>query len=262
MNIIVCIKRAPDTAEVPIEISDNQKSIKEEKLTFDINEPDKYALEEAILIKEKFGGTVTIVTIGNEASEDILRMGLAKGADSAIRIWDDQIEGSDPYVVAKILSQAVKGEEYDLIMAGCIAYDDGYSIVGPALAEVLGIPHAAIVTNIEIKDSLVKVQRELEGGLLELLEIKLPALLAIQTGINEPRYASMIGIRKAAQKPIKVMGINDIGLNENEVGEKGSKLKIEKIYIPVIEKKAQILEGSPEEVSQKLADTLSQKGVL
>jgi electron transfer flavoprotein beta subunit len=262
MNIIVCIKRVPDTAEIPVTIDETRKGIKKEQLTFDINEADSYALEEALLIKEKFGGSVSVISAGNEEAEEILRMGLAKGADTAIRIWDNKFAYSDGYITAKILSKALMNKEFDLILTGCMATDDNYSQVGPTLAELLNIPHATIVTNVEIKENVSIVQRELEGGLLEVLEIKLPVLLTIQTGINKPRYASMLGIRKAAKKEIEILGLKEIGLEEKEVGEAGSRTRIEKMYIPPVTKRAEILEGTSEEIAIKLAELFKGKGVL
>ncbi|MGA1865155.1 MAG: electron transfer flavoprotein subunit beta/FixA family protein [bacterium] len=262
MDIIVCVKRVPDTAEIPVTIDADGKGIKEDQLTFDINEADSYALEEALLIKEKLGGSVSLISIGNEDTDEILRMGLAKGADSAIRIWDDSFVRSDGYATAGILSKALQNRQFDLILTGCMATDDGYSQVGPALAELLDIPHASFVTKAEINEKTSIVQRELEGGLLEKLEMSLPALITIQTGINKPRYASMLGIRKAARKEIEFLGLNEIGIEKQEAGEAGSKTRIEKIYIPPVLKRAEILKGTSDEVSAKLAEVLKGKGVL
>ncbi|HID93619.1 MAG TPA: electron transfer flavoprotein beta subunit/FixA family protein [bacterium (Candidatus Stahlbacteria)] len=262
MDIIVCIKRVPDTAEAAVIIDETEKGIKEERLSFDINESDNYALEEALLIKEKVGGSVTLVSVGKKEAEEVLRMGLAKGADTAIRLWDDKFMYSDAYATAKILATAIKDRKFDLILTGCIATDDGYSQVGPTLAELLGIPHATLVTHVEIKDNKVKVERELEGGLLEVVEIELPALFAIQTGINEPRYASIIGIKRAAQKEIQVMSLEELGLKDEDVGEYGSKIRLKKLFIPMVEKRAEILEGTPEEVSVKLTEILKGRGLV
>jgi electron transfer flavoprotein beta subunit len=143
-----------------------------------------------------------------------------------------------------------------------MAADDGFSQVGPSLAELLNIPHATIVTHVDVNGQSIVIQRELEEGLLEKLEMKLPALLTIQTGINKPRYASMLGIRKAAQKPIECLGLNDIGLEVHDVGEAGSKTRIERMYIPLITKRAEIIQGTTEEVSIKLAELFKGKGVL
>jgi len=262
MDIIVCVKRVPDTAEIPVTIDKNGKGVKEEQFNFDINEADSYALEEALLIKEKLGGAVSVISIGDEETEAILRMGLAKGADTAIRIWDDHFAHSDGYTIARILSEAIKERPFDLILTGCMASDDGYSQVGPTLAELLDIPHATLVTHVDMNDKASIVHRELEGGLLEALEIQLPALLTIQTGINKPRYASMLGIRKAAQKQIEFLDLNAIRLEEKEVGEAGSKTRIEKMYIPPVTKRAEILDGSIEEASTKLAELFKGKGML
>ncbi|MGA1868571.1 MAG: electron transfer flavoprotein subunit beta/FixA family protein [bacterium] len=262
MDIIVCIKRVPDTAEIPITINETGKNINEEQLTFDINEADTYALEEALLIKEKSGGSVSVISIGNEETESILRMGLAKGADNAHRFWDEAFAYSDGYTIAYILSQELRKRQFDLILTGCMASDDGLCQVGPTLAELLGVPHATLVTHVMVKENMLEVQRELEGGLFEVLDIKLPALLTIQTGINKPRYASMLGIRKAAKKGIELLGLREIGLQEADVGESGSKVKIEKIYIPPILKRAEMLEGTSDEVSTKVAEILKGKGIM
>lgn len=262
MDIIVCIKRVPDTAEIPVAIDETEKGIKKGDLNFDINETDSYALEEAILIKEKLGGTVSVISVGDEETNDILRMGLAKGADTAIRIWDDHCDHSDGHAIARILSQALRTRSFDLILTGCMAADNGFCQVGPTLAELLDIPHATFITRVDIKEHSAVVQRELEGGVLEVLDMGLPALLTIQTGINKPRYASMLGIRKAAQKQIEDLGLNDIGLDGKDMGKEGSKTRIERLYIPPVVKRAEIIQGSAEEVSMKLAELFKGKGVL
>lgn len=251
MNIIVCIKRVPDTAEAAVNIDSSGKDIVKDRLTFDINESDNYALEEAILLKEKLGGTVTIVSVGPPESEDTLRMGLAKGADTAIRITDEKFTETDGFAIAEILKTAIKNLDFDLILTGCIATDDGASQVGPTLAELMDIPHATLVTKIDVNNGVVRVHRELEGGLTEVFDIKLPALFAIQTGINEPRYASLIAIRHAAAKEIKVLDAGELGIEEVSF-----KTKVESLFRPPVAKHAEILQGTPEEVSTKLAQIL------
>lgn len=262
MDIIVCIKRVPETAEAALIINETNRGVKEENLTFDINESDNYALEEAVLLKEKLGGTVTLVTVGPQQSDEILRMGMAKGADTAIRLTDEKFAHSDGYAIANLLAKAIRDLKYDLILTGCMATDDGYTQVGTTLAELLGIPHATLVSDVEIEDSKVKVQRELEGGLYEALEIGLPALLTIQTGINEPRYASLLSIRKAASKEIKTLNLQSLSLKEEDVGESGSKTKIEVVNYPPVGKKAELLEGTLDEVSTKLAGIFKERGLL
>jgi electron transfer flavoprotein beta subunit len=262
MDIIVCVKHVPETAEADIKIDSTGKAIEKNGLVFDINEWDDYALEEAVLLKEKFGGTVTAITVGSEDADATLRKCLARGADKAIRLTDPKFEGSDGYVIAKILYRAIKDLPFNLILTGAQAGDDGYAVVGPMLATLLGIPHAAMVKKVELKDEVVRVNRELEGGLEEIVEVKLPAVLTIQTGINEPRYVSIMGTRRAMKKEIKVLGLAEVGLSENEVGEAGSWVKIEKMYVPPVEKQAEFLKGSPEEIAVKIAEILKARGLV
>ena len=262
MDIIVCVKHVPDTTEVEMKISEDGKSVKFEEAPYTINEWDEYAVEEAILKKEKYGGTVTVITIGSEDADATLRRCLAKGADRAIRITDEAISGSDAYAIAKILYNVIKDMKYDMILTGAQASDDGYGMVGVILAEMLGIPHAALVKKLDVEDEFAVVRRELEGGLEEVLKVKLPALFTIQTGINEPRYVSIMGIRRARSKEIKVLSLKDLGLSENEVGEEGSWLKIRKFYIPPPKKQAEIISGSPSEEAAKLVEILKSRGVI
>jgi len=260
MDIIVCVKRVPDTKEAEIVIEREGKGIREEGLVFDINEWDRYAMEEAVLLKEKLGGSVIVIAMGPEEVEDTLRRCFATGADNAIRLTDKAFKGADGYTTAKILCQAIKNLKFDLVLTGAQADDDGYGQVGTTLAELLGIPHATLVTQIEIKNRTSRVHRELEGGLEEVIEVELPAAFTIQTGINEPRYVSIAGIRKAAGKEIKVLGLKELGLNEEEVGELGSKTRIERMFPPPMVKEIEILQGSPEEVATRLSQVLKDKG--
>jgi electron transfer flavoprotein beta subunit len=262
MNIIVCVKHVPDTAEAEVTIDDSGRDIEKERLPFDINEWDNYALEEALLMKEKYGGKVTAITVGPEEAYETLRKCLAKGVDEAIRLYDEAFKGSNGYVTAKILYNAIKNLKYDLILTGVQAADDGYAQVGVALAEMLGIQHVSMVKKVEIKEDMIRVNRELEGGLEEVVEVKLPAVLTIQTGINEPRYVSVAGIRRAARKEVRVLGLADVGLRSEETGEQASPTKLEKLFIPEIVKKTEILTGSPSEASEKLLAILKEKGVL
>ena len=262
MDIIVCVKHVPETAEAEITIRGDGKGINTGDLVFDINEWDDYALEEAVLLKEKLGGSVTVITVGPEDADRTLRKCLARGADRAIRLWDKVFEGSDAHATAKILRTAIKDLPFDLILAGTQAGDDGYAQVGVVLAELLGIPHATMVKKIEAKEGFVRVNRELEGGLAEVVEVELPAMLAIQTGINEPRYVSVMGIRKAMQKELKVLDLRYLGLREEEVGESGSWITVEKMFIPPVEKEAEILTGGPNEIATKIVETLRARGLV
>jgi len=149
-----------------------------------------------------------------------------------------------------------------LILTGMQAADDGNAMVGPILAEMLGIPHATLVKKIELATDAAKVNRELEGGLEEQIEVKLPALFSIQTGINEPRYVSIMGIRKAMQREIKVMSLVDTGLTENDVGPAGSWINIERVYLPPIEKQAEFIKGTPDEIATKITEILKSRGLI
>jgi electron transfer flavoprotein beta subunit len=262
LDIIVCVKHVPETAEAEIKIDATGKAIEKTGLVFDINEWDDYALEEAVRIKEKLGGTVTAVTVGSNDADSTLRKCLARGADKAMRLTDAKFEGSDSYAITKILHSVIKGLPFDLILTGALAGDDGYTMVGPTLAEMLGVSHATMVKKIELGEGVAKVNRELEGGLEEIVEVKLPAVLTVQTGINEPRYVSILGIRKAMKKEINILSLADTGLSENDVGEAGSWIKMEKMFVPPVEKQAEFIKGTPEEIATKIAEIIKSRGLI
>jgi electron transfer flavoprotein beta subunit len=262
MNIVVCVKRVPETADADVTIDKSGKEIDKSGLVFDLNEWDNYAIEEAIGLKEKIGGTVTVLSLGGEESNETLRKCLAMGADEALRLTDPAFNGSDAYATAKALSEAIRKIPFDLVLTGVQAEDDGYGQAGGVLAKLLGIPHASLITRIEPQDKKLKVHRELEGGLEEVVEIDLPALLTIQTGINQPRYVSIMGIRKVAKKEIKVLGTSELNLKPEEVGASGSNLQMEGLFIPPVGEGAQMLEGNMEELSLRVLDILKDKGGL
>jgi electron transfer flavoprotein beta subunit len=256
VNIVVCVKHVPETAEADLKIDAQRKTIEERGLAFDINECDDYALEEAVQIKEKYGGRVIAITVGPEESDSTLRKCLARGADEAIRLTDPKFEGSDAYVIAGILASIIQRIPFDLILTGTLASDDGYSAVGPILAEKLNVTHATMIKKVELTDGAARVHRELEESLEEIAEVRLPAVLSIQTGINVPRYVSIMSIRKAMQKEIKVLNLMDTGLDEKAVGEWGSWIHIERMYIPPVEKHTEFLEGTPDEIATKIVEIL------
>jgi electron transfer flavoprotein beta subunit len=262
MNIAVFVKRVPDTKEADLVIDKDGRNIVEKDLVFDINESDKYAVEEAVRLKEKYGGSVTAITLGTEAAEDVLRRSLATGVEKATRLSDAAFNGSDADTTARILSRSIKDQQFDLILTGVQASDDIQSYMGPAVAEYLKLPHATVVNKIEVLDGKVKVHRELEGELEEVLEIKLPAVLSIQTGINEPRYVSIMGIRKASRLEIKVAGMPELGFAAGEVGEAAARVKIDRVYVPPVTKATEILSGSLDDMTTKLAGILKDKGGL
>ncbi|MBN1226254.1 MAG: electron transfer flavoprotein subunit beta/FixA family protein [Deltaproteobacteria bacterium] len=259
MDIVVCVKRVPLTEEVDIIIDDKKKGIKQDQLAFVLNDWDNYAVEEAILLKEKYGGTVTAITVGNEDDEEVLRRSLAMGADKAIRVEAGDLSRFDSLSIAKILSATLKDLQYDLALTGVLADDDNSGAVGIMVAELLNLNHCAMVTAIDIKDGKANTTSELEGGLGEVSLIDLPALLTIQTGINEPRYVSILGIRKAAKKELKVIGLEELGISEEELTPKTI---IEEAYLPPETEGAQILSGDPDKIASDFVEILKKKGVM
>jgi electron transfer flavoprotein beta subunit len=253
MNIAVCVKRIPKTAEADIFIEKDGKDIKKDNLVFHLNDWDSYAVREAVLLKEKLGGTVTVLTIGPEESKEVLTRCLAMGADKALRIEEPGV--SDGHLIAEILAQAIRDQSYDLILTGVQAEDDGCGQVGVSLAQLLGLPHAAIVNQIEITGNLALVKRELEGGIEESVELKLPAVLTIQTGINEPKYVSLAAILEAEEKEMEEIPLEKLGLTPNESIE----ATIDQVFFPPVGKMAEILKGNPEEVVKKLTEILKKK---
>ena len=262
---MVCVKQVPDTSDpdTEVHIDSSGKGVDQSKFSFVINDADNFAVEEAVLLKEKHGGEVTVVNIGPEAANQVIKMALAKGGDSAVRLDDEKFALSDVLATARVLQSAVKDVSYDIVLTGCLASDDGYGAVGVALAALLDVPHAAMVKTVEvIDDKKLKVGRELEGGLLEMNEIDMPCVLTIQTGGNEPRYASFKGIREASKKEIKVMDLAATGLSEDQVGEAGSVAVMTQYSVPEVGELAEMLEGDPAETAGKLADILKEKGLV
>jgi electron transfer flavoprotein beta subunit len=253
MNIIVCVKRIPKTAEADIFIEKDGKDIKKDNLVFTLNDWDSYAVREAALLKDKHDGTVTVLTVGPEESKEVLTRCLAMGADRALRI--EAPEAADANLISKILHQAIKNEPFDLILTGVQAEDDGWGQVGPTLARRLGIVHAAIVNRIEINGEKALVKRELEGGIEEFVELKLPALLTIQTGINEPKYVSLAAILEAEDKEMKETGLEEMGFIEKGPLD----VTIDQVFFPPSGKMAEMLKGSPEDVVVQLTEIIKKK---
>jgi electron transfer flavoprotein beta subunit len=261
LNMVVCAKRVPETAETELRIEDDGGSIREESLVFDINEWDNYALEEALRLREEHEGTVTVVTLGPEASEEMIRSCVAKGADETILLSDPALQGGDAVAVARVLAAAVRRLDYDLVLTGTQASDDGWGQVGPLVAHLLEIPCATLVTQVEVEDDIVLVRRELEEELQEEVEMPLPALLAVQTGINEPRYASVRGIRKALKHEIEKPDLSALDLDESDVGAAGSRSRVLKLFHPPRGEKAVMLEGTPSQCASELLGILRSKQV-
>ena len=259
MEILDCVKRVPDSAENEISVAPGGADIRREDLVYSVNEWDNYAVEEAIQIAERTGGNVTVVSVGADA-EEIVRREMAMGAGQGVLLADAAFEGSDGLGTATILKAAAQKNKYDLILTGAQA-DDGAGQVGGMLAALLDWPYASLVNKIEEKDgNQLRIGREIEGGNQEISDIELPCVLSIQTGINEPRYVGLRGIRKVASVEIPVLDAGALGVSAGAVGAAGAKVKRVDYFVPQVGTSAEMLEGSTEEVASKLVDLLKAKG--
>ncbi|MDJ0723100.1 MAG: electron transfer flavoprotein subunit beta/FixA family protein [Desulfobacterales bacterium] len=258
MEILVCVKRVPDTSENEIELNSAGNDIDRDDLVYSVNEWDNYAVEEALQIVDKVGGSVTVVTVGDDESEEVLRREMAMGADKGILLSDDAFEGADGRAIAAILKAAVDKGSYDLILTGAQA-DDGAAQVGGMLAAMLDVPYASLVNTIDVDGDKITVGREIEGGNQEMHEIALPCVLSIQTGINEPRYVGIRGIRKVASVEIPTLGAGDLGLDAGAVAPKVKRLDY---FLPDMGDGAEMLEGDTDEIIEKLMELLKAKGGL
>jgi electron transfer flavoprotein beta subunit len=262
VEILVCARRVPDTSENEIELNDAGNDIERDDLVYSVNEADNYAVEEALQIVAREGGKVTVVTVGREDDEEILRREMAMGANQAALISDEAFSGSDGKGIATILRAYVQKNHFDLILTGVQA-EDGAAQVGGMLAAMLDYPFASLVTSIQVVGGKkLKINREIEGGSKEVNEIDLPCVLSIQTGINEPRYVGMKGIRQVASVDIPTLGASELDLTAESVGEAAAKVKREDYFVPVLGKGAEILRGSREEIADKLIELLRAKGGL
>jgi electron transfer flavoprotein beta subunit len=262
VEILVCVKRVVDTSENEIALNGAGNDIERDELVYSINEPDNYAVEEALRIVAITGGNVTVATVGGDDDEEILRREMAMGANRGVLIADQAFAESDGRGIATILKAFVQKGTYDLILTGVQA-DDGAAQVGGMLAAMLDYPFASLVNSIEVLEGRkLKISREIEGGNKELSEIDLPCVLSIQTGINEPRYVGMRGIRAVASLPIATYGVSELELDPNAVGAAGANVRRTDYFIPVLGKGAQMLEGSREENIEKLVGLLATQGGL
>jgi len=259
MNIVVCVKRVPDTSEVDaLHIDGSRKDIERTDLVYKINEWDEYALEAAIRLKERTKGFLTAVTAGPKEWDDVLRRALAMGADRAIRLDHDMLT-ADCCSVGAVLSALINTLPYDLVLFGAQSEDFGSGQLGVLVAEMLDIPHAALVIDFQEEGGKVRVDRELEAGMLESYNIKLPALLTIQTGINRPRYISLGGIKRAMKKELQVMSLDELGLTSEVLAPQ---VKLDRLEMPPRGKEAELISGSPEESVERLANILQNAGII
>jgi electron transfer flavoprotein beta subunit len=247
VNIIVCIKQVP-AKDAPLSIAGNW--IRESDIGFEMNEPDSYALEEALRLKEKHGGEVIALSMGPERVKQTIKEALAKGADRGIHIADDNFAQLDPLGSAKSIAAAIQQQKHDLVLTGLQSDDHGFGQTGVLLAGVLDVPHATIIMAIEVDGQKMKLKRELEAGWFQHLECPLPAVLTIQSGINKVRYATLKGIMAAKKKEITTITRESLGVSVEPTQ------RVEKIYVPTKTKKTEFLTGTPKEVAGKLVEKL------
>jgi electron transfer flavoprotein beta subunit len=248
VKIVVAIKQVPER-DAQIRIAADGRWIEESDLSYTINEPDAYALEEALQLKEKSGGgEVVVVCAGPERVQSTLREALAKGADRAIHIEADDLGGLDTLGVARLLAEAIKEESPELILTGLQSDDLGLGQTGVVVAELLGIPHATIIMQVEATDEGIKVKRELEDGWFQHVEMPLPALLTIQSGGNKLRYATLMGIKKAKTKELKTV--------TTSASPEAPSISLQRVYLPEKQKKTEMLTGSSDEVAAKIVEKL------
>jgi electron transfer flavoprotein beta subunit len=260
MRVAVCIKQVPDT-EARLRVAKDGRWIDEEDLPFVINESDEYALEEGLRIAEKSGGEVVVFSLGPERVREALRKALALGATRAVHLADPAFAGGDALATGRALAAAVARESFDLVLTGSQSDDLGFAATGSVIAGHLGWPHAWLVMGVEVEKSgaSARVVREMESGTNEIVRLPLPAVLEIQAGINNPRYASLKGIMAAKKKEIEQPSPADLGLPPEEIGAAGSRTEIVSVGFPETGAGAQILEGEPEAVARTLAGKLRQE---
>ena len=259
MKIMVCLKQVPHS-DARLDVNGDGTWIQEDNIKYEINSYDTYALEAALRVKDAGEAEVVVVSIGPDRVTQALRTALGMGADRAVHVNDGEVEGSDALGIAKTLAAIAKEENPDLVFAGLMADDGNFAAVGPMLAELLDVPHATAAVKVDVGDH-VTVERELEGGALEVVELRKPCLVAVQTGLNQVRYASLKGIMAAKKKPFDTKTAADLGLT-GQVGSGAAKTKVEKIYRPPKGDGAEMLEGSTDDLVQGLLGKIKELGLL
>ncbi len=258
MKILVCLKQVPHR-DARLEVGGDGTWISDANLKYEINDYDNYGLEAALRIKDAGDAEVVVVTVGPDRVVQSLRTALGMGADRAIHVKDEAADETDALGVSKILAAVAKQESPDLVFCGLMADDSNFGLVGPMLAQLLDIPHATGIVSAEGLNGSITVERELDGGALEVVGVPLPGLLTVQTGMNEVRYASLKGIMQAKKKPLDVKSLSDLGLDASAVAPK---VKIEKLYTPTKGEGAELVEGSASEVAGKLVAKIKELGLL
>ncbi|HNR87473.1 MAG TPA: electron transfer flavoprotein subunit beta/FixA family protein [Spirochaetota bacterium] len=253
MKIVVCVKEVPDM-ESKFKIIGDSK-IDESQIAFKMNDFDQYAVEAALQLKEKFGGEVMIVSAGPERVAKEVRQAFAMGADWGIQVQDPEVDAGDSFVVASALFGAIKTiGDVDLVLTGVQAEDDQAAVTGVMIADMMGVPHCTNVVKLDVDGKNMKVNRELEGGKNEVIEMAMPAVLSIQSGMNQPRYPTLPGIMKAKKKRLDVKKAAEVGCTA--VGAAGSKTSFVKMFFPVSDHKAEIIQGDPKAAAATLVNKL------
>jgi electron transfer flavoprotein beta subunit len=260
MKVMVCLKQVPHQ-DARLDVKPDGSWIQEDNIKFEINSYDTYAVEEALRFKDKTGAEVVVVSIGPDRVTQALRTALGMGADRAIHVKDPAAIGADLLGTAKILAAIAKAENADVIFAGLMADDGNAAAIPPMVAELLDIPSATGVLAMTVEGDSIKAERELEGGALEVVEMPKPCLIAIQSGANQVRYASLKGIMQAKKKPVDVKTLADLGLADS-VGGGNNKTAIKKIFMPKKGDSAEILKGSTDEIVAQLVTKIKELGLL
>ena len=260
MKIMVCLKQVPHQ-DARLDVRSDGAWIQEDNIKFEINSYDTYALEEALRAKDAGGAEVLVVSIGPDRVSQALRTALGMGADRAIHVKDPATEGSDTLGVAKILAAVARQESPDLIFTGFMSDDANFAAVPPMLAELVGMPHTTAAVHVERTNGTLKVDREIEGGAQEVVELQAPCVVSVQTGINQVRYASLKGIMAAKKKPLDVKTAADLGL-AGQVGAGAAKIKITKIAPPPRGDRAEIVQGTTDQVVASLVNKIKELGLL
>jgi electron transfer flavoprotein beta subunit len=260
VKIVVPVKQVA-VLDDEFELLEDGSGVEPDFVEWDLNEWDNFSVEAALRLRDAAGdGEVVVATVGESEAEEGLLACLAKGADRAVRVWDDALEGADALVVARVLAAAVGREEPDLVLCGVQSSDAVNSATGVALAAHLGLPRVAVVRKLDHDSAsgTVTVERELEGGLVEVVRVRCPVLLTIQTGINEPRYATLRAIKQAREKPLGVVGLQELGLGPGDV-ETASGSHLRRLAHRDKGEGAQMLEGSPAEVAGRIAEIVREQ---
>ncbi len=252
MKIVICLKQVPSRDAV-LKVNAASTWIEESDIGYEVNEPDIYALEEGLRLKEKQGGEVVVCTLGPARATQAIKEALAKGADRALHLDDAAFANLDAHGTARALAAAIRRENPELVLTGLQSDDFGFAQTGVILAEMLGLPHSTIIMEIQVEDGRLKVKRELEGGWFQWIEMPLPAVLTIQSGINKPRYATLKGIMAAKNKPLQKLTAQDLGLDAEALKPRQA---ISRVYVPEKKGQAEFIEGSPKEIAARLVDKL------